>query len=273
MMSGTLSAVSEPGLGTSMSLVLTLPRVSSAHTDLGVRLDPRPVFVRGANNEVVANLCQWLRHCGALAMPYKSALHGRREGGILVETWSRDLTPAVWSGARVFAQPPGGTPRPTRNTWTADSHSLASIAAAVRLAQDSVATISPPAPEASRDALDMHLLVVDDNPVSRQILREQLEHLGCTVVVAADGNDALALPDLPEFDAILTDLRMPELDGYALTRALRSQGYTRPIVGITASAFTEDVLRSAEAGMTTVLLKPLPIAALCQALMPFKEAA
>ncbi|AVJ31014.1 hybrid sensor histidine kinase/response regulator [Achromobacter spanius] len=273
MMSGTLSAVSEPGLGTSMSLVLTLPQVGGAHEDLGVRLDPRPVFVRGANNEVVANLCQWLRHCGALAMPYKAAVHGRREGGVLVETWSRDLAPAVWSGARVFAQPPGVQPRPTRNTWTADSHSLASIVAAVRLAQDSVATKAPAALEPSRDALDMHLLVVEDNPVSRQILREQLEHLGCTVVLASDGNDALALPELLDFDAILTDLHMPELDGYALARALRRQGYTRPIVGITASAFTEDLQRSKEAGMNTVLLKPLPIAALCQALTPFKEAA
>ncbi|WP_312992926.1 ATP-binding protein [Achromobacter animicus] len=273
MMNGTLSAVSEPGLGTSMSLILTLPRVGGVRTDLGVRLDSRPVFVRGANNEVVANLCQWLRHCGAVAMPYKATQHGRREGSVLVETWSRDLTPAVWSGARVFAQPPGVQPRPNRNTWTADSHSLASIVAAVRLAQDSVATKTLPALEPSRDALDMHLLVVEDNPVSRQILREQLEHLGCTVVVAADGNDALALPELPDFHAILTDLHMPELDGYALTRALRSQGYTRPIVGITASAFTEDLRRSSEAGMNTVLLKPLPIAALCQALMPFKEAA
>jgi len=273
MMNGTLSAVSEPGLGTSMSLVLTLPRVGGAQPEMGVRLDPRPVFVRGANNEVVTNLCQWLRHCGALAMPFKDALHGRREGSVLVETWSRDFIPAAWRGARVIAHPPGIKPQPATNSWTADSHSLASIVGAVRLAQDSAVTKAPPAPPASCDSLDMHLLVVEDNPVSRQILREQLEHLGCTVVLAADGNDALALPELPDFDAILTDLQMPELDGYALTRTLRSQGYTRPIVGITASAFTEDLRRSAEAGMTTVLLKPLPISALCKALMTLKEAA
>ncbi len=273
MMNGKLSAVSEPGLGTSMSLVLTLPLVDGAQTEFGVRLDPRPVFVRGANNEVVTNLCQWLRHCGALAMPFKAAIHGRREGGVLVETWSRDLTPAVWNGARVFAHPTGSKPQLTPNSWTADSHSLASIMAAVRLAQDSIAKKAPAARETSCDALDMHLLVVEDNPISRQILREQLEHLGCTVVLAADGNDALALPDLPDFDAILTDLQMPELDGYALTRTLRSQGYSRPIVGITASAFTEDLRRSTEAGMTTVLLKPLPISALCQALKTLKETA
>ena len=101
MMNGTLSAVSEPGLGTSMSLVLTLPRVGGAQPEMGVRLDPRPVFVRGANNEVVTNLCQWLRHCGALAMPFKDALHGRREGSVLVETWTRDFIPAAWRGAGI----------------------------------------------------------------------------------------------------------------------------------------------------------------------------
>ncbi len=275
MMGGTLSAVSEPGLGTSMSLELSLPWVSSAQPEFGARLDPRPVFVRGAINEVVTNLCQWLRHCGALAMPYKESLQGGRQGGrqgsVLVEISSRDLPPAPWNGARVFAHPPDVPPRSIRNSWTADSHSLGSIVSAVRLAQDSVAAQAPLALEASRDALDMHLLVVEDNPVSRQILREKLEHLGCTVVLAADGNHALALPDLLAFDAILTDLHMPELDGHALTRKLRGQGYTRPIVGITASAFTDDLRRSAEAGMTTVLLKPLPISALRQALRALKD--
>lgn len=272
MMGGTLSAVSEPGLGTSMSLELTLPWVNSAQPEFGIRLDPKLVFVRGAIHEVVTNLCQWLRHRGALAMPYKEALQGGREGSVLVELSSEDLPPAPWSGARIFALPQGAPPRAMRNSWTADCHSLASIVSAVRRAQDSVATQTPPALEASRDALDMRLLVVEDNPVSRQILREQLEHLGCTVVLAADGNEALGLPDLPAFDAILTDLHMPGLDGYALTRKLRSQGYTRPILGITASAFTDDLRRSAQAGITTVLLKPLPISALRQALQPLKEA-
>ena len=273
MMGGTLGAVSEPGLGTSMSLELTLPCASSSQPEFGIQLDPKLVFVRGAIHEVVANLCQWLRHCGALAMPYKESLQGGREGSVLVELSSQALTPAPWSGARIYAHPQGVAPRVAPNSWTADCHSLASIVAAVRRAQDSVATQALPQLETTRDALDMRLLVVEDNPVSRQILREQLEHLGCTVVLAADGNEALDLPDLPAFDAILTDLHMPGRDGYALARTLRGQGYTRPILGITASAFTDDLRRSVQAGITTVLLKPLPISALRQALLTLKEAA
>jgi two-component system capsular synthesis sensor histidine kinase RcsC len=273
MMGGTLSAVSEPGLGTSMSLELTLPLACEPHAELGIRLDAKPVFVRGAVNDVVNNLCLWLRHWGAVAMPYKTAHHGRLESGVLVETWPRDATPAVWNGARVVAQPPGGRPRPegTRNSWMANAHSLASIAAAVRLAQDGVAAKESLDLKASEDALDMHVLVVEDNPVSLQILREQLEHLGCSVALASNGREALARPDILAFDTILTDLQMPEVDGYDLTRALRSQGYMRPIVGITASAFTDDLRRSSVAGMTTVLLKPLSIAALRQALIALKE--
>ncbi|MNV45211.1 Sensor histidine kinase RcsC [compost metagenome] len=153
----------------------------------------------------------------------------------------------------------------------ANAHSLASIAAAVRLAQDGVAAKESLDLKASEDALDMHVLVVEDNPVSLQILREQLEHLGCSVALASNGREALARPDILAFDTILTDLQMPEVDGYDLTRALRSQGYMRPIVGITASAFTDDLRRSSVAGMTTVLLKPLSIAALRQALIALKE--
>ncbi|MNK20524.1 Sensor histidine kinase RcsC [compost metagenome] len=273
MMGGTLTAVSEPGLGTSLSLELTLPVASGMHSELGIRLDPKPVFVRGAVNDVVNNLCQWLRHWGAVAMPYKTAHHGRLEGGVLVEAWPRDATVAVWTGARVVAQPPGVRARleGTRNSWMANAHSLASIAAAVRLAQDGVAAKVSLELKTSRDALDMHVLVVEDNPVSQQILREQLEHLGCTAVLASNGREALARPDILAFDTILTDLQMPEIDGYDLTRALRAQGYTRPIVGITASAFTDDLRRSSVAGMTTVLLKPLPISALRQALIALKE--
>ncbi|MNT71820.1 Sensor histidine kinase RcsC [compost metagenome] len=89
--------------------------------------------------------------------------------------------------------------------------------------------------------------------------------------MAANGMAALKRPDIPAFDAILTDLQMPEMDGYGLARALRAQGYTRPILGITASAFTDDLRRCTEAGMTSVLLKPLPLPALREALIALKE--
>ncbi|MGS1011748.1 ATP-binding protein [Achromobacter anxifer] len=273
MMGGALSAVSEPGLGTSISLELTLPLACDAASGRPIRLDATPVFVRGAVNEVVNNLCHWLRHWGALALPYKTGGHDRTQAGVLVDAWPQVPNPEYWAGAQVIARPPGARPRQdkARNGWIANAYSHADIAVAVRQAQDGVAAKESLEAKVARDVLGMHLLVVEDNPVSKQILREQLEHLGCTVVLAAHGREALSRPDMAAFDAVLTDLQMPQLDGYELTRALRRQGYSRPVLGITANAFTEDLQRSAAAGITRVLLKPLPIDALRQALIALKE--
>lgn len=114
------------------------------------------------------------------------------------------------------------------------------------------------------------MLVVEDNPISQLILREQLEHLGCTVVTASNGQEALALPDALSFDSVLTDLNMPLVDGYELTRILRERGYQQPILGITANAFPDEQRRGMNAGMTSLLVKPLPLNVLRQTLQAVK---
>ena len=76
---------------------------------------------------------------------------------------------------------------------------------------------------AKHELVDLRVLVVEDNPISQLILREQLEHLGCTVVTASNGQEALALPDALSFDSVLTDLNMPLVDGHELTRIPRAR--------------------------------------------------
>lgn len=274
LMGGSLSATSEPGLGTSISFSIVLPVTAAVDDFEGIALDPTPVYVRGAVNEIVKNLCSWLRHWGALAMPYPVDGAVPDDAGILVETWPRSAQRIPWAGARVMAQGPGARSRQDggHNNWTANAFSLYSIGRAVRQAQDGVAATESLGHKGQRDALNLHLLVVEDNPISLQILQEQVEHLGCTVVAAVNGREVLARSDISAFDAILTDLQMPHVDGRELTRRLRAQGYTRPILGITANAFAEDLRLSAAAGMTSVLLKPLPIAVLRQTLLALKEA-
>lgn len=272
-MGGKLAAVSEPGLGTSMSFELTLPLAGEDNEEELTQLTHIRVFVRGALNDVVNNLCHWLRRWGALAMPYRDADHRHLVAGVLVDAWPCVANPAPWAGARVVARPPGTGPRldETRGSWVANAYSLDSIAHAVRQAHDGLTPEESLELSAVRDTLDMHLLVVEDNLVSQRVLREQLEYLGCSVALATNGQEALSRSDIPTFDAVLTDLQMPHIDGYALARELRSQGYAHPIVGITACAFAVDMRQSAGAGLSTVLLKPLPIAALRQALAALKE--
>ncbi|KEH07550.1 hypothetical protein GY14_26570 [Delftia tsuruhatensis] len=124
--------------------------------------------------------------------------------------------------------------------WEASAPGVPAVGHALGLAQQGIAPGARPdlyaAAAQVHEPLGLRVLIVEDNPINRIILREQLQLLGCEVQQASNGQDALSLPGLLEFDAVLTDLHMPLLDGPALARALRKRGYVRPIVGLTANA-------------------------------------
>ncbi|MFD4837474.1 ATP-binding protein [Achromobacter sp. NPDC058515] len=273
LMNGKLNAVSEPGLGTSITFDIRLPLAPDTPEADPLRLDSMTVYVLGAVPEVVANLRGWLRRWGAMAPPYPSNGAPPAEPAVLLQAWPPAPEPANWSGPRVIVHPPGLRPRaddaPRR--WFASAYSLAGIGHAVQQAQGSAALAAPYGPHAQPDPLALRILVAEDNPISQVILREQLEHLGCSVALAANGQEALALPDLMSFDAVLTDLNMPRVDGYELARRLRERGYEKPILGITANAFPEELRRGTSAGMNTLLVKPLPLPLLRQTLQAVKE--
>jgi two-component system, sensor histidine kinase len=86
----------------------------------------------------------------------------------------------------------------------------------------------------------------------------------------ADGVEAVETVAESNYDVVLMDVRMPEMDGLAATRAIRAQGgrfETLPIVALTANAFAEDVKICREAGMSDFLAKPLRKPALVAALL------
>ncbi|MFO0822172.1 MAG: PAS domain S-box protein [Gemmataceae bacterium] len=101
------------------------------------------------------------------------------------------------------------------------------------------------------------ILLAEDNPDNRNILRYFLERSGLTVEVAENGQVALERALADEFDLILMDMQMPELDGYTATSTLRQKGYTRPIVALTAHAMASDKERSLRAGCNAYLTKPI----------------
>ena len=88
------------------------------------------------------------------------------------------------------------------------------------LARD-VAKSAPVAQEATALA-GRRILVVDDEAVNRLTLRAILERLGCIVVLAENGRQALARLAAEDFDAVLLDVSMPDHDGYSMARAIRS---------------------------------------------------
>jgi two-component system sensor histidine kinase/response regulator len=113
------------------------------------------------------------------------------------------------------------------------------------------------------------ILVVDDEPVNREIAQMLLEDIGVQVETAADGGQAVALARQTEYQAIFMDMLMPRVDGLEATRQIRQMALNRttPIVAVTANAFVEDKARCLAAGMNAFLIKPFAPEALYSILL------
>jgi len=103
------------------------------------------------------------------------------------------------------------------------------------------------------------VLVVEDEPVNREILQLLLEDVGLVVALAEDGLEALECLGQQPVDLILMDMQMPRLDGLAATQRIRLQpgGVEVPILAMTANAFASDRQRCLEAGMDDFVTKPV----------------
>lgn len=114
-------------------------------------------------------------------------------------------------------------------------------------------------PAAGREFSDKKLLVVEDEPIVRELVRGMLEGLGASVWTAEDGAVALRLATEQVFDLILMDVQMPVMDGLEATRRIRglTNGSNVLILGLTANAFAEHKAQCYEAGMNDFITKPI----------------
>lgn len=103
------------------------------------------------------------------------------------------------------------------------------------------------------------ILLVEDDEVNRYIAKSMLESLGCTVDVAANGDEAITRTAEKRYDLVFMDCRMPVRDGYEATAAIRRRDGSRtpPIVALTANSSTEDRTRCESLGMAGFLSKPV----------------
>ena len=119
----------------------------------------------------------------------------------------------------------------------------------------------------------MRILLVEDNDMNQQVATELLESAGAVVTIANHGGEAVKIlqrgPAKPlEFDVVLMDLQMPEMDGYTATRLLRADPRFKdlPIIAMTAHALVEERQRCLDAGMNDHVTKPIDPDALFAAL-------
>jgi two-component system sensor histidine kinase/response regulator len=138
-------------------------------------------------------------------------------------------------------------------------------------------TSRPPAP--TRDeALQHHrlILVAEDNEINQRVIRQQLDLLGYAADVAATGREAFKRYQSGNYALLLTDLHMPEMDGYDLTLQIRvaEGGRARmPIIALTANALRGESERCLAVGMDEYMSKPAPLAALAAVLEKWLPAA
>lgn len=131
---------------------------------------------------------------------------------------------------------------------------------AVRLSSDQSQELAPAA--AGRP---LRVLVAEDHPINQEIARDTLQHLGHAVDLASNGNAVIDAVETGEYDLILMDVHMPELDGAAATRAIRGRNDEKakiPIIALTADAMVGDREKYIAAGMNGYLSKPFTVNAL-----------
>lgn len=263
MMDGDIAVETEPGMGSRFTIRIPLYGVQN-HS---------PLVIDG-----LAGTCCWLAIRNAsLALFVESLLtchglhcqiyDGQRPGAddILL---TDDEPDARWQGsaAVIFCRRHIGIPlERTPGEWihsVTTPHELLPLLGrilriAVTTTEHGPALAAPETQVASND--DMMILVVDDHPINRRLLADQLGSLGYQCVTANDGVDALGVLSKQHIDIVLSDVNMPNMDGYRLTQRIRELGMTLPVIGVTANALAEEKQRCLESGMDNCLSKPVTL--------------
>lgn len=114
----------------------------------------------------------------------------------------------------------------------------------------------------NKSQVTLHILVAEDNQTNQEVITGMLEHIGCTVTLVANGQEAVDVVAEKSYDLILMDCQMPVLDGYQATAEIRRRekkeglGHHIPIIALTANALEGDREKCLSAGMDDYIRKP-----------------
>ncbi|EJM84456.1 ATP-binding protein [Pseudomonas sp. GM67] len=277
LMNGSIRVVSEPGLGSSFSLTLSLEQPSSpALNDSFTPLLPKVVFVLSPVRELAEAMSGWLRRWGARPQLDRPSRGADTPDSVLLELhpgcYEARVAPE-WTGQLVMATGEGyNEPQAGSGGWVVNINYLEAIHQAVSRAQG-LSAIKPENDNLQWQLkkLHLHILVAEDNVINRLILHDQLQELGCTAELAGNGEEALTMWRRGRFDMILSDVNMPRKNGYELARELRRMGCNVPIIGATANAMRGEEALCLAAGMNHCLVKPFTLQALHNQLAPYER--
>lgn len=117
----------------------------------------------------------------------------------------------------------------------------------------------------------INVLLVEDNHDNQELIALILKTSDFEVDIANDGEEAVNMAMTNSYDVILMDMQMPVLDGYAATTQLRSHGYNKPIIALTAHAMKEDILNTKKVGCNAHIAKPIDADKLLKIVQEFSE--
>jgi len=296
LMGGTIEASSTFGAGSQFCVNLPFEAAENAPADVLTSLHGLDCIVVDGPDVDAADLCAYLAHAGARVQRAPDAHAAMRVA-------ERLASPVVIEGAsaRASSGDPGAPPSATllpdvrRLLLTRGRRRSARVEAdgglsldcvplrrdallrAVAQAAGRLPLASPfertarrpevPATGVTHDGRHRLILVAEDDRISQKVILRQLRLLGHAAEVAGDGEQALRLWREGRFALLLTDLHMPEMDGYALSAAIRRAEQDtcsgrQPIVALTANALAGEAANVLAAGMDAYLTKPVALAEL-----------
>lgn len=275
MMDGDISVDSEPGMGSQFTVRIPLYGAQYPQKKGVGRLSGKRCWLAVRN----ASLCQFLENSlqrsGIVVTTYEGQEPTPEDVLITDEVVSKK-----WQGRAVvtFCRRHIGIPlEKAPGEWVhsvAAPHELPALLARIYLIEmesDDPANALPSTDKAVSDNDDMMILVVDDHPINRRLLADQLGSLGYQCKTANDGVDALNVLSKNHIDIVLSDVNMPNMDGYRLTQRIRQLGLTLPVIGVTANALAEEKQRCLESGMDSCLSKPVTLDVIKQTLTVYAE--
>jgi len=265
LMGGEISVMSQVGRGSRFEVRLTRPTVGAPFAERPLR-NCRCVVVE-PNNEELELVSSMLFGMGAYVSTFSTIADAQSAVGaadIIFVSQRAHPSAAKWdlpSGRRVLLVPLGQVlDKHEESALKADA--IVSVPAGEDDVRHAAAGIMP-----SEEVEEVHtlpldgvrILLAEDNSVNQLIAEFMLQSLGAEIEIVENGLEAVHRIESSEFDVVLLDCHMPEMDGFEAAQRIRGQFATLPILALTASGLPEDRARCTAAGMNGFILKPMSV--------------